>query len=517
MKIGVLVAYVAVASAASYEEKFRTWMKNHGITFSPVEWFHRFENFILNDQFIEASNQASGTSFTLGHNEYSHLTYDEFKTKLLGVRFPKGYLAARQASPRSPRANRSNLPDSIDWVEKGAVTPVKNQGMCGSCWAFSTTGAIEGAAFVATNKLVSLSEQELVDCDDSDNGCNGGLMDNAFKWIKKHKGLCQEDDYKYHANQSTCALSNCSPVTRVTGYVDVDPNDEQELKAAVAEQPVAVAIQADQREFQFYKSGVFDKPCGTQLDHGVLVVGYGEKSGKKYWKVKNSWGAGWGDAGYIYLARELGPKQGQCGVAMAPSYPFAAVISAQDEVEKVAESTPTEVAKDIPELNKETVSSSVTIVQCGDITSELVTFQNLTVTPPHPKPGKAIQLVGSGVVKTGFATAPLTIAVKLGGRLVFSHNGNVCGSTHVPLPLGLGHIDLEGLKCPVVPGKFDGLEMSLKLPSIAPKSKYDILLTSDLGDSNSKQEVFCVQVKLDLSDSAEEIKRTEVYELLATS
>jgi hypothetical protein len=204
-----------------------------------------------------------------------------------------------------------------------------------SCWAFSTTGAVEGATFVATGKLPNLSEQELVDCDNNgDHGCNGGLMDHAFSWVEKHGGLCSEDDYEYHAKAEVCR--DCKAVVKVTGFQDVDSNDEAALKVAVSQQPVSVAIEADQREFQFYKSGVFDKSCGTQLDHGVLVVGYGEEDGKKFLKIKNSWGGTWGEEGYIRISREANGPGGQCGVAMVPSYPFASLITnEEDKVQNV--------------------------------------------------------------------------------------------------------------------------------------------------------------------------------------
>ena len=223
------------------------------------------------------------------------------------------------------------LPDSIDWVANGAVTGVKNQGQCGSCWSFSATGAVEGAAFIKSGKLESLSEQELVDCDhNGDMGCGGGLMDHAFSWVENHGGLCSEAEYAYHGKAETCNKS-CSAVVKVEGSQDVESSNEQALKAAVAQQPVSVAIEADQRSFQFYKSGVFSATCGEQLVHGVLVVGYGEEAGEKFWKVKNSWGKSWGLNGYIQLARELGPAGGQCGVAMCPSYPIASIIDKDDE------------------------------------------------------------------------------------------------------------------------------------------------------------------------------------------
>jgi hypothetical protein len=210
----------------------------------------------------------------------------------------------------------------MDWVAEGAVTPVKNQGQCGSCWAFSTTGSVEGAYFVAIGKLVSLSEEDLVQCDHGgDQGCQGGLMDNAFKWIEQN-GLCSEGDYPYSSGGGTAGTckTSCSPVVTVTGFTDVPPKDEKALLLAVAKQPVSVAIEADKSAFQLYNSGVLDSTsCGTQLDHGVLIVGYGTDGGKDYWKVKNSWGATWGESGYLRMVRD----KNMCGIAQQPSYPEA--------------------------------------------------------------------------------------------------------------------------------------------------------------------------------------------------
>lgn len=218
------------------------------------------------------------------------------------------------------------IPKDINWVKEGAVTPVKNQGHCGSCWAFSTTGALEGLYYIQNHNLVSFSEQQLMDCSEKegDAGCDGGLMDYAFKYVIDANGICTEQDYPYEEHNGTC--HNCNKTFTITGYKDVQVNNETALQYIVAQQPVSVAIQADSFEFQFYSSGVFTGYCGNpshfNLDHGVLVVGYGidNITGLDYWLVKNSWGL-WGDQGYIKLQRNVHYKEGKCGIAMSASYP----------------------------------------------------------------------------------------------------------------------------------------------------------------------------------------------------
>lgn len=269
-----------------------------------------------NVQKIIAQNRKDEGMY-FGVNQFAAMTEDEFKASMLGFKKPESDLPTVGVHKYSG----ADLPDSIDWVEKGAVTPVKNQGQCGSCWAFSTVGALEGRAQLAKNKLVSMSEQELVDCDKVDSGCSGGLMDNGFKYVEQN-GLCTEDSYGYKAQVGSCASKSCTKTVQageVTGHKDVDASEEA-LAEAVAQGPVSVAVEAD-TIFQFYHSGVMSSVCGAKLDHGVLVVGYGEDNGTKYWKVKNSWGTSWGEGGYLRMKKGKGGK-GQCGILSGPpSYP----------------------------------------------------------------------------------------------------------------------------------------------------------------------------------------------------
>lgn len=216
-----------------------------------------------------------------------------------------------------------DVPDSIDWRKKGAVTQIKDQGSCGACWAFSATGAIEGINQIVTGSLVSLSEQELCDCDRTYNsGCGGGLMDYAFKWVIQNHGIDTEDDYPYQAAEKTCLKNKRNHrVVTIDGYTDIPANNEEILLQAVATQPVSVGICGSERAFQLYSKGIFTGPCSTSLDHAVLIVGYGSKDGVDYWILKNSWGTNWGMDGYMHMLRNSGNSQGVCGINMLASYP----------------------------------------------------------------------------------------------------------------------------------------------------------------------------------------------------
>jgi len=214
--------------------------------------------------------------------------------------------------------------DIVNWVNKGAVTPIKNQGQCGSCWSFSATGSMEGQQFIKKNKLVSLSEQNLVDCSTAqgNDGCNGGLMDQAFQYVISNHGIDTEESYAYTATgPNACKFSSEHIGDTISGFQDVTSGSESALQTAADAQPVSVAIDAGHNSFQLYKGGVYYEPaCSTsQLDHGVLVVGYGtDNSNTAYWLVKNSWGTDWGMNGYIQMSRN---RNNNCGIATMASYP----------------------------------------------------------------------------------------------------------------------------------------------------------------------------------------------------
>merc|ERR1711934_27945 len=317
MKSFALAALPAIAAAIdaasfSYLNYLATFNKNYE---NQEEFAMRVNRYVEVDAFIQEHNETNA-SYSVGHNQFSDWTAAEYKSIL-------GYKRDELRTPKTPKQfDTSRNASSVNWVDAGAVTPVKNQGQCGSRWSFSTTGALEGAYEIASGNLVSLSEQQFVDCDKVDSGCSGGLMDNGFNFAKSN-ALCTEESYPYKAKGGTCAAASCTvglAKGTVTGYKDVSADSESAMMSAVSQQPVSIAIEADKSVFQLYKSGVLQSTRGSSLDHGVLLVGYGTEDGTDYWKVKNSWGASWGDAGYVKLLRGKGGS-GECGLLKQASYP----------------------------------------------------------------------------------------------------------------------------------------------------------------------------------------------------
>jgi len=318
-----LLALVAIAHASIeanvLKQMLDDWKGTHSKLYqNDAEHKYRLNIFHQNALFV-ANHDAAARGFTVALNEFADLTSSEFNAIYNGMNLTKTAPRARFG------AVRADLPDTVDWRTKGAVTPVKNQGQCGSCWSFSTTGSVEGAHKLATGNLVSVSEQNLVDCSTAQGnmGCQGGLMDQAFQYIISNKGIDTEASYPYTATgPNACRFNRANVGSTISSYKDVQSGSESALQAAVADRPVSVAIDASHMSFQLYSGGVYNEPAcsASQLDHGVLAIGYGTSNGQAYWLVKNSWGASWGMQGYIMMSRN---RANQCGIATAASYPLA--------------------------------------------------------------------------------------------------------------------------------------------------------------------------------------------------
>jgi len=309
----VLLGLTFALSELEYQSSFTFWMQQNQKSYHHEEFLVRYRNFKANLDFIHAHN-AKDATFTVAMNKFGDLTVEEFSKFYLGTRFTST-AAPVQSAPQA-------LPDSWNWNTRGAVTAIKNQGQCGSCWSFSTTGSTEGCHFLTKKKLVSLSEQNLMDCSTSqgNQGCDGGLMTQAMDYIISNKGVDTESSYPYTAADGTCHYKSANSGATLKSYTNVNTGDENDLQAKVYLGPTSVAIDASQSSFQFYSSGVYSDPsCSTsQLDHGVLAIGWGVDSGSDYWVVKNSWGTDWGLKGFIWMARNDG---NMCGIATMATLP----------------------------------------------------------------------------------------------------------------------------------------------------------------------------------------------------
>mmetsp|Transcript_9359 Transcript_9359/g.16081 ORF Transcript_9359/g.16081 Transcript_9359/m.16081 type:complete len:356 (+) Transcript_9359:105-1172(+) len=352
-RVALVLGFLGVACAARFgpiyddgvagpnekplAELFDVWVAKHGKSYmdsnalgAKEEYTKRLGIFTTNWHFVAklAEMKMNETWVLSFDGPLMDLHTHEFE-KMLGYVRPETSPNAL-TEPTGFKYADAEIAGAIDWREKGAVTEVKDQGQCGSCWAFSTTGSVEGVNFLHTGKLVSLSEQDLVSCDPKDKGCNGGIMEDAYTFIKSIGGVVTEEEYPYTSkggdNSQGCdtAKENAAERVNVSGYEDVPVGSEAALQKAISNQPVSVAVAANL--WQFYGGGVFNGLrgfCGKQVNHGVLAVGMNTKDANPFYIVKNSWGAQWGEKGYIRLALNKAPTSGgQCEIASHASYPL---------------------------------------------------------------------------------------------------------------------------------------------------------------------------------------------------
>jgi C1A family cysteine protease len=319
----VALSALSVATAAPYVEAeyqymFTKWMTQNEKHYEIEDFFNRYSVFKDNLNFINEHN-AQNHSYTVGLNEFADLTSEEFgKRNTLD--------SASSPSPSAlPHESKKNFkaPSSVDWRSKSVVVVVKNQGSCGSCYAFSSVSTMETGWAIHHGTLYGLSEQHLVDCSQvapyNNLGCQGGSPEGAYGYAHV-KGIANQATYPYTGVVGACRNVAVSPV-KITGFRAIGANNEAAMLEAVAAQSILVEIEADKQVFQFYTGGVFDNTgCGTTLDHGVVIVGYGTDGGKNYWIVRNSWGGTWGEKGYIRIVR----GKNMCGINNAPYYPIMA-------------------------------------------------------------------------------------------------------------------------------------------------------------------------------------------------
>lgn len=328
MWIYALTMALVVSSASCSTQlqlEFNQFIKDHNKSYSSAEEYaKRYTIWSQTRDLIQRHNEEADRglhSYTMGMNQFGDMTDDEFKDLMLTLK-PE----LRTTPTHTKTYSCSSLPSSVDWKAKGYVTEVGNQGACGSCWAFTATGALEGAHKKKTGKLVKLSEQNLMDCSQKygNQGCFGGLMDSSFKYVKENGGIDTEVSYPYnslHPVVGKCRYKKANVGATCTGYVDLTKGNETSLQCAIANVgPIAAGVDASSQAFRMYKSGVYDNPdCSSeQLDFSMVIVGYGTENGKEYYNCKNSWGSYWGDHGYIKMVRN---KNNQCGLATLASYP----------------------------------------------------------------------------------------------------------------------------------------------------------------------------------------------------
>ncbi|KAG6585186.1 hypothetical protein SDJN03_17919, partial [Cucurbita argyrosperma subsp. sororia] len=314
-----------LATDGSLWKLYERWSHHHAISRELKEKHKRYNVFKENANHVLTVNQMN-KPYKLKLNKFADMSNYEFvnvyaRSNITHYRRLHG--KRRESASGFMYEKATDLPSFIDWRERGAVSDIKDQGRCGSCWAFSAVAAVEGINQIKTNQLLSLSEQELLDCNTRNRGCYGGFMETAYNFIRRNGGIASENNYPYRGARGSCRSSRMpSPIVTIDGFESV-PENENALMQAVANQPVSVSIEALGRDFQFYWQAMFDGDCGTELNHGVVVIGYGTTDGgTDYWTVRNSWGVGWGEDGYIRMKRGVEDPEGLCGIVMEASYPL---------------------------------------------------------------------------------------------------------------------------------------------------------------------------------------------------
>ena len=311
----LLISLSSCAYYLKHEEKsFLSWMRANNQFYTGDEYQIRFGIFLSNLRLIKEHN-SNNKGFTVGLNRFAAYTPSEYK-EFLGFRMKR----AKSAAPVKSSKKKTDF--SFDWRTRGIICSVKDQGQCGSCWAFSAIEAAESSYAISTGVCVLFSAQNLVDCVTTCSGCNGGLMTEAYDYVMQNQGgqFCRDDSYPYTAVEGTCKYSDAEKVGRILRYINIEEGNEDDLCDKVKDiGPVAVAIDASNWSFQMYSSGIYDEPsCSpTNLDHGVLLVGYGIEGTTSYWIVENSWGTSWGEGGYIRMLW----KDNQCGIATMATVP----------------------------------------------------------------------------------------------------------------------------------------------------------------------------------------------------
>ncbi|XP_059494519.1 procathepsin L-like [Stegostoma tigrinum] len=313
-----LVSILAVAS--TLDEGWKNWKSQHEKQYTEDEETYRRMVWENNMRYIEQHNleySMGKHTFTVGMNQFGDLTNEEFNELVSGmVQIDADNLTAPEVNER----DEINEGEAVDWRKKGLVTPVKNQQQCRASWAFSALGAAEGQWAKAYGRLVSLSEQSLIDCDKGNGGCRGGLLARAFRYLIRRRGINSAEAYPYTGQVGFCRHHRTKIVARIIDYRRVREGEINLAKAVRDVGPISVVIYSGLKTFQFYEQGVYyDQDCKHPANHAVLTVGFGTENGMNYWLVKNSWGTSWGEKGYIRMSKDKGNN---CGIASYMFYPI---------------------------------------------------------------------------------------------------------------------------------------------------------------------------------------------------